>query len=74
MEEVSACSRNCLKFQAIIRNYIIFSVIHGVIKDEYCCPKCVSILKLNKPIQFRCDKVYIGGEQRRFRVLSSGLK
>ena len=34
--------------------------------------QCWSILKLSK--QFRCDNVYIGGEQRCCRVLSSALK
>ena len=58
------------------RNSVIrFLVIHGVIKEEYCCPKCGSLLKLNKHGKFRCDKkVYIGGEQSRCGVLSSSLK
>ena len=81
--EVSACSGNCdiistLKclFDTVLcdRNSVIrFLVIHGVIKDEYCCPKCGSLLKLNKHKKFGCvKKVYIGGEQTRCRVLSSG--
>ena len=72
MEEVCACSGNCvINFKQLFdilrdRNSVIrFLFIHGVINDEYCCPKCGSILKLNKHGKFRCDKVYIGGEQTR---------
>ena len=83
--EVSVCSGNCNinlehLFDIVLcdRNSAIrFLVIYGVglIKNEYCCLKCGSLLILNKHGKFRCDnKVYIGGEQTRCRVLSSGLK
>ena len=60
------------KFQVIIRYFYV--IVNSVIRffgysrckyDEYCCPKCGSILKLYKHGKFRCDKVYIGGEQTR---------
>ena len=57
----------CVPEAPRIQNHLSFEFNNGGIV-------CWSILKLNKPIQFRCDKVYIGGEQRRCRVLSSGLK
>ena len=57
MEEVSACSGNCVinlkQLFDILRDrpsVIRFLVTHGIINDKYCCPKCGSILKLNKNI------------------------
>ena len=74
MEEASACSRNWVIFQALIQSFITFLVIHGVIKNRYCCPKCWSMLKLYKYLKFRDKSVYTSGGQILCRVLSSGLK
>ena len=52
--EVSACSGNCvINFKQLFDilhdrpSVIRFLVTYGIINDEYCCPKCGSILKLN---------------------------
>ena len=64
-------------YSTVLRDYDTtckFLIAHGVIKGEYNCPKCNTIL-INKNGKFRCDKTVINsGEKTRCRVLSSGLK
>ena len=56
---------------------INFLVSHGVIKNVYKCPKCDSVLILNKNGKFRCDKRVYSGISKTFtrcRVQTSGLQ